>query len=121
MRVQAALITAVLCGCGALTPASMNQGVQGLRLVHPGASRVQVVADWNLWGGAEGAAARFEPWVDEMVETAPGEWTGAIPNDLPRGRYRYAFLVDGHRILPDPLCPDISVWNGHAVSLLVVR
>lgn len=121
MRVTAAFIIVLLCGCSAFTPATVSPGSRGLRLVHPGASRVQVLSDWNCWGGAEGATGRFEPWIDGMVETAPGEWTASIPEGLPRGRYRYAFLVDGHRILPDPLCSERSVWNGHEVSLLVVR
>jgi len=35
--------------------------------------------------------------------------------------YRYAFLVDGYRLLPDPMCSERGSWNGHEVSVLEVR
>jgi hypothetical protein len=116
-----ALVPTLLCGCSALIPAESVGSPRELALVLPGASRVQLVADWNQWGGAEGPSGRFEPWVGIMTETSTGTWTTGIPGDLPRGRYRYAFLVDGFRVVPDPLCPDRSVWKGLDVSLLVVR
>lgn len=121
MKHAFALLLALLCGCSALIPAESVSSPRELALVIPGASRVQLVADWNRWGGAEGPSGRFEPWVDAMTETSEGLWTARIPEDLPRGRYRYAFLVEGLRVVPDPLCPDRSVWKGYDVSVLVVR
>lgn len=116
-----AVLCALICGCGALTPVSRSTDPTGLLLSYQGASRVQVVSDWNLWGGAEGPAGRFEPMTDEMTDRGEGEWFLPIPSGLPRGMYRYAFLVDGHRLLSDPMCSERGTWNGHEVSLLEVR
>lgn len=116
-----AFMCALVCGCGALTPVSKSTDPTGLFLSCPGASRVQVISDWNLWGGAEGPAGRFEPVTDEMTDRGNGDWHLSIPSGLPRGMYRYAFLVDGYRLIPDPMCSERAFWNGHEVSLLEVR
>ncbi len=121
MKRYIAFLLTLLCGCAAFVPAESASSPRELFLVHPGASRVQVVADWNLWGGADGPSGRFEPWVGTMNETSPGRWAVPVPEDLPRGRHRYAFLVDGMRVVPDPMCPDRSAWRGMDVSVLVVR
>lgn len=115
------ILAALFCSCSAFVPATSDAGPGVFVLVHPGASRVQVVADWNLWGGSEGPTDRFDPFLDTMTKDEDGKWTAPVPADLPRGRYRYAFLVDGHRLLPDPTCPERSFWNGQEVSVLVVR
>jgi hypothetical protein len=57
----------------------------------------------------------------EMEDMGDGEWFSPLPADLPRGMYRYAFLVDGHLLLSDPMCSERGFWEGHEVSLLEVR
>lgn len=115
------VLSALVCACSALTPILRSTDPTGLHLSYPGASRVQVVSDWNLWGGAEGPAGRFEPMTCEMEDLGDGEWFYPLPTDLPRGMYRYAFLVDGHMLLSDPMCSERGFWEGHEVSLLEVR
>jgi len=116
-----AFVCALMCGCSALTPVPRSNDSAGLHLSYPGASRVQVISDWNLWGGAEGPARRFEPMTGEMTDGGGGEWFLPLPSGLPRGMYRYAFLVDGYRLLSDPMCSERGFWNGHEVSVLEVR
>jgi 1,4-alpha-glucan branching enzyme len=99
----------------------MTSATGELILSHPGASRVQLVSDWNNWGGMEGPIERVDSEIGRMTVSEYGNWVLAIPANLPRGRYRYAFLVDGHRLIPDPMNPERATWNGHEVSVLVVR
>ncbi len=115
------LIAIACCGCTAFTPVAMTSATGELILSHPGASRVQLVSDWNNWGGMEGPIERVDSEIGRMTVSEYGNWVLAIPANLPRGRYRYAFLVDGHRLIPDPMNPERATWNGHEVSVLVVR
>lgn len=116
-----AALCALVCACSALTPVTRSTDPAGFNLSYQGASGVQVVGDWNLWGGLEGPEGRFEPMTDAMTDTGDGEWYLAMPSGLPRGMYRYAFLVDGYRLLPDPMCSDRALWKGQEVSVLEVR
>lgn len=116
-----AALCAIMCGCSALTPVMRSTDPNMFHLSCPGASTVQVIADWNLWGGAEGPTGRFDPMTDRMNDTGSGEWFLPVPSDLPRGMYRYAFLVDGYRLLPDPMCSETGSWKGQEVSVLEVR
>jgi hypothetical protein len=72
-----------------------------LTLEAPGARRVSVVGDWNGW----------KPDADRLVERARrGVWEGTVR--LRRLReYRYQFLVDGERWVPDPAAP-VSIDDG---------
>lgn len=63
-------------------------------LVAPGAHSVALVGDFNDW---DLAATQLVP------APAGGLWTVTVP--LPPGRYRYAFIVDGARWVPDPSAP----------------
>lgn len=106
----------LLTACSALAPAALPLEAR-FRLYMPEASSVQVVGDWNDWGGLSAAGGMLDPGAGAMVRGEDGFWTLAL--DLPRGRYRYAFLVDGSRLLPDDLNPLSAVFEGLEVSLLV--
>jgi hypothetical protein len=70
-----------------------GQPVQFL-LVMPAAREVSLVGDFNDWDTA-----------DLPMERAAreGVWTVTVP--LAPGRYRYTFVVDGTRWIPDPGAP----------------
>jgi len=54
------------------------------------------------------------------MEFSGGYWRGAPPPDLERGRYRYAFLVNGGELRRDPANPETALYRGYTVSLLVI-
>ena len=64
-------------------------------LVAPQAASVSLVGDFNDW---DPARARLQP--------AHGVWTTVI--QLPPGRYRYAFLVNGVEWRADPSAPHAA-------------
>jgi hypothetical protein len=107
----------LLLSCSALTPAVMPDGGP-IRFYMPEAASVQLVGDWNDWGGLTAAGGMLDPEAGAMVLGEDGFWT-ASP-DLPRGRYRYAFLVDGRRLVRDELNPLTATWDGQIVSLRVI-
>lgn len=108
-------------GCAALSPVSRPPAGRGsLVLWMPGASGVQVLGDWNEWGGLESSGGRLDPEVGRMTGNGEGLWTLQVGDDLEAGRYRYAFLVDGWRWTADPGNPEESVYAGMSVSLLVL-
>lgn len=112
-----ALILAALCGCSALTPAPLER-TDSLRLWYPGAATVQVVGDWNEWGGLTAAGGVLDPAAGLMEEDGDGFWTTGIT--LERGRYRYAFLVDGFIWTPDESNHLRAEFEGHEVSVMVI-
>ncbi len=59
-------------------------------LTLPEARTVHVVGSFNGW----------RPQKTEMKRDDRGAWTAIL--QLPAGRYEYAFLVDGTKIVPDP-------------------
>lgn len=63
-------------------------------LYAPGAHSVALVGDFNGW---DRGATPLRP------AGSAGAWVVSLP--LPPGRYRYAFLIDGARWLPDPTAP----------------
>jgi hypothetical protein len=73
---------------------ALNQPANGipvtLSLVLPEARSVQVVGSFNGW----------RPRRAEMHRDENGAWRAVL--QLPAGRYEYAFLVDGARIVHDP-------------------
>ncbi len=80
-----------------------------LRLSAP-ASRVVVVGDFNDW---DPAATPLRPG------TEGGTWS--VELRLPPGRYRYTFLVDGRRWVPDPAEPRAADDDfGAPTSVLTV-
>ena len=80
-----------------------------LRLSAP-ASQVMVVGDFNDW---DPAATPLRPGNEG------GTWT--VELRLPPGRYRYTFLVDGRRWVPDPAEPRAADDDfGAPTSVLTV-
>jgi hypothetical protein len=64
------------------------------QLVAPASSRVTVVGDFNNW----------DPRASPMARAGEhGAWS--LRMALPPGRYRYTYLVDGSRWVPDPAEP----------------
>ena len=117
----AAALLILATGCAALAPAARPGSVSGtLMLWMPGASGVQVLGDWNGWGGLEEAGGRLDPDAGRMAGDGEGLWTLRVDDGLPAGRYRYAFLVDGWRWVSDPSNPETAEYAGRTVSLLVL-
>jgi 1,4-alpha-glucan branching enzyme len=92
-----------------------------LLLWMPGAVRVQVIGDWNEWGGVTGAGSIPDPSTGVMVSEDGSSWAADVPGELPVGWYRYAFLVDGWRWVADPLNPETTLFMEHEVSVMRVR
>jgi len=86
----------------------------------PGASSVQVLGDWNEWGGLESAGGLLNPDAGRMICDPEGFWTLQAGAGLEAGRYRYAFLIDGWRWMADPGNPETAVYAGRTVSLMVI-
>lgn len=107
------------CSCSVFAPARVPAPAEGaIAFWMPGAASVQVIGDWNEWGGLAGPSGLLDPGTGSMQCDDEGMWTASL--DLDRGRYRYAFLVDGHLWHDDPMNPAGSTFDGRAVSLLVV-
>lgn len=62
-------------------------------LVAPRATSVALAGDFDGWNAAEAPLQR----------STSGLWSVGVP--LAPGRYRYAFVVDGHRFVADPTAP----------------
>jgi hypothetical protein len=87
----------------------------------PGAVSVQVIGDWNDWGGLTAAGGIPDPSVGRMSTEDGHVWTlRGVPHGLATGTYRYAFLVDGWRWISDPLNPETTLFMDHEVSLMRV-
>ncbi|MDM7991936.1 MAG: hypothetical protein QUS11_01345 [Candidatus Fermentibacter sp.] len=114
--VPALLLALALGGCSAFTPATLGDP-GGFRLWYPGAASVQVIGDWNAWGGLESAGGTLDPSCGVMTPDDDGFWTAEAA--LEKGRYRYAFLVDGHIWVPDPSNHLRAEYGGREVSVLV--
>jgi len=69
------------------------------------ASRVQLAGSFTNW----------EPRY-ELRQSAPGVWTITVP--MTGGVHDYAFVVDGHRWVPDPYAPQIGDGFGGTNSRL---
>ena len=116
-----AILVIVATGCSALTPAGRpSNGFSGIVLWMPGASGVQLLGDWNEWGGLEAAGGLIHPGAGRMTCDSDGFWTLQEDPDPEPGRYRYAFLVDGWRWVADPCNPESAEYDGRGVSLLVI-
>jgi len=86
---------------------------------YPCAASVQLIGDWNEWGGLTGASGIIDPRAGAMT-LLEGYWQGSLPDGLARGRYRYAFLVNGSEFCVDPLNPVAADFMGHRVSVLII-
>jgi len=92
--------------------AATSLGARVVRFVvsAPGASRVNVVGDFNGW---DTGATPLGP------VGAGGVWTVEV--QLTPGRHEYAFLIDGHEWRPDPATPRAAVDDyGSPNSVIIV-
>lgn len=120
ITVSAAIALLVLPGCGLLTPVERpSLETRSLILWIPGASSVQVLADWNEWGGLTSPGGIIDPSSGSMTRTAEGFWTLDISH-LEGGSYRYVFLVNGHRWLRDGSNPFTAEYLDKTVSLIMI-
>lgn len=78
------------------TPSPAESGPRGFQfvLVEPRAVKVSLVGDFNDWDATRTPMHRT---------SGDGLWTAIVA--LEPGRYRYAYLIDGHRWLADPTAP----------------
>jgi Glycogen recognition site of AMP-activated protein kinase len=113
----AALIVAVATVIAPRQPALRGAKQETVRLVpvvftleSPRAHTVSLIGSFNEW-----SPAGFE-----MRPTAEGRlWMLKI--ELPEGRYRYAFLVDGRLVMADPRSPFVeSDGFGNRNSIILV-
>ncbi len=119
MRPAAAILSAalILLSCSALTPARLPDDGAVLRLYRPGAARVQVVGDWNDWGGTLVPGGVLDPNAG-LMERGEDGWWEASPRPG-RGRFRYAFVIDGSVWMADPRNPETALFGDRRVSVLV--
>jgi 1,4-alpha-glucan branching enzyme len=91
--------------------ATLRDTLRLVRLIFddPGARQVSVVSDFNGWRSHATPLAR---------EASTHRWSATIA--LRDGAYRYAFVVDGTRWVPDPDAERIRADDGRVYSLLRV-
>jgi hypothetical protein len=119
----AMVVLIVLIGAGILSPGKKDQpplliGASGSRtlpvsftLKLPGTHSVSVVGTFNQW-----RPQGFEMQWDKEREL----WS--ITLRLPEGRYEYAFLIDGQRVLSDPGAHFYQADGfGNQNSVLILR
>lgn len=86
-------------------------------------ARAQVLVEFRLEApdaNAVALAGGFTEWqpVYTMKKTTPGVWTVVVPLDP--GVHEYAFIVDGHRWVPDPAAPAVRDGFGGVNSRIAV-
>jgi len=94
---MAALLALVLLWPPASTGDSGHRVLVRFVLAAPGASRVDLVGDFNGWSAG---ATPLRPL------GSAGVWTVEVP--LVAGPHEYAFVVDGREWRPDPAAPRAS-------------
>ncbi len=112
------VLSLLLCSCAVFVPAEKSDTDQMI-FYNAAAARVQLVGDWNNWGGLTEATALVDPSCG-IMNNEDGFWKVSLPEDLSKGRYRYAFLVNGSQFFYDPLNPERSMFNQHEVSVLLI-
>jgi Carbohydrate-binding module 48 (Isoamylase N-terminal domain) len=92
-------------------PASTVASFAQFALTAPGANRVTVVGDFNQW----------DPHASPLARSADGRWRMRIP--MQPGRHEYAFVIDNHHWVTDPLAPqapDLGFGHPNSVVLATV-
>ncbi len=112
------LVIISLFSCAVFTPAERG-GSEDFVYYDSSASKVQLIGDWNNWGGLTGDTQFIDPSC-AVMERNDGVWIISIPENLRRGRYRYAFLVNGVRFEHDPLNPVRDLFQQNEVSVFIV-
>ena len=116
ITIQAILVS----GCSLFVPMEKSQKVgEQLLFWMPGAISVQVLSDWNEWGGIESAGGIIDPVIGRMKKEDNGFWTVDI-SELPAGSYRYAFLVNGYSWIRDIDNPETAVFRDRVVSIILI-
>jgi hypothetical protein len=95
-----------------------KSGLQGLvpitiTLEMPEARSVSVLGTFNAW---------HEKGYEMAMDAASGTWSLVLR--LPRGRYEYAFILDGKKIIADPeaeFLADDGFGNQNAVLIVEKR
>jgi 1,4-alpha-glucan branching enzyme len=120
MTLYALLLLLLAGGCDLVTPRE-RPGLEGRNLVlwMPGASSVQVLADWNEWGGLVSPGGVIDPSSGAMTKDESGFWVLDISH-LRGGTYRYVYLVNGYRWIPDSTNPLTSLFHEREVSLIMI-
>ena len=92
------------------TPEPFNTEIKYRKffITQPGAERVELIADFNRWGK------------DPLILNGYKKNYFEISVALTSGEYRYAFLVDGKRVM-DPNNMDRQMYNGQEVCIKTVR
>ncbi len=120
MTITIILLLILTAGCSLFVP--MQKPVEQdnrLFLWLPGASSVQVLSDWNDWGGSVAAGSIINPLSGRMEKDENGLWTIDIEG-LPGGVYRYAFYVNGYKWIRDPVNPETAVFGSRTVSIIMI-
>lgn len=110
----------LISGCSLFVPMEKPQE-QGEQLLFwmPGAISVQVLADWNEWGGIESAGGIIDPVTGRMKKQENGFWTADI-SEITAGSYRYVFLVNGYRWIRDHENPETALFRDQVVSVIMI-
>ena len=113
-------LSLVFCffSCAVFVPADLAETDQFV-FHDPAAGKVQLIGDWNDWGGLTSSIGVVDPSIGVM-ENENGIWAISSPDDLEKGRYRYAFLVNGIQFFPDPINPERTIFLEHEVSVFIV-
>ena len=112
--------TVLISGCSFFVPMEKPQE-QGEQLLFwmPGAISVQVLSDWNEWGGIESAGSIIDPLIGRMKKQENGFWIVDI-SELAPGSYRYVFLVNGYRWIRDLENPETAAFRDQVVSVILI-
>ena len=115
------LMFLMAAGCSYFVPMEKPlESADRLFLWMPGASSVQVLSDWNDWGGSVAAGSIVNPVSGRMEKNDSGLWTIDI-SWLPGGVYRYAFFVNGYKWIRDPANPETATFEERTVSVIMVQ
>lgn len=120
MALLITILPVLISGCSFLVPIEKPQK-HGEQLLFwmPGAISVQVLSDWNEWGGIESAGGIIDPLIGRMNKQENGFWTVDI-SELTPGSYRYAFFVNGYRWIRDLENPETAIFRDQAVSVILI-
>ena len=114
------LMTLLMSACSLFVPMEKpSEEAESLLLWLPGASSVQVIADWNEWGGLVAAGGVIDPLEGSMARNDNGVWSLDISGLRP-GVYRYSYFVNGYKWMKDPMNPETSLFQGRVVSVVLI-
>jgi 1,4-alpha-glucan branching enzyme len=99
-----ALVLAVVVGL----PRGVDAREVTFALDAPESQAVQLVGDFTSW---KDDAIR-------LTRSSDGQWRATV--SLPPGRYRFAYLLDGHEWRTDPRATTVSDGFGQATSIVTI-